>query len=413
MRRNIVSMVLCFLFTFCLILCGCGNPNEIKVDGIYYRKSTYISDGVSMEGYSAVGCDDSLEVLNIPGTIKGLPVLGLERGAFQDKTNIKEVTLPDTLTSFPSIGAPFSGCTSIEKMTLANDDVENLFKEYGSSNVNNTNPLPESLTCIYLSSACTKINSRSFRYCRYLKEIHIPSSVVEIDDGTGKISVGVNGHTPSNDDFEDLPFFGCENLTIYCEDSFKQDGWDTYWNYINATTHAKTIWNSEGKNEYKFLAALDSSTISNYDSWSSIQAESNGAVTIVLTGGFPSPSFIWNLSNYNFSTCYEYKIVFEGLSISAIDVPRNFTLRLKWQDSSYQFLRYYHTGTQTFNTYPDNDYLRLQLDSLSYENYSISFKFNHSAVTASQTKRLYFDFDGVEPNGSLSFDKLSIFYRNK
>ena len=67
-------------------------------------------------------------------------------------------------------------------------------------------------------------------------------AVVKIEDGTRGTTIGVNGNLPSADKFKDLPFLACENLTIFCENSTKPNGWENYWNNINFTETVPVIW---------------------------------------------------------------------------------------------------------------------------------------------------------------------------
>jgi len=235
------------LFAFVLMissLCfvSCSNSNETVKDGVIYQKTRKSVDGITIDCYYASGCNDDIEILQIAEKINGLSVLGIKDEAFKNKTNLKEVVLPNSITSIPLFTSYFLGCTNIEKLTLATDDVLNLFSDYGSANEKNTEPLPKSLKKIYLTSGCEKISARSFRYCKYLEELHIPSTVVKIEDGTRGTTIGVNGNLPSTDKFKDLPFLACENLTIFCENSTKPSGWENYWNNINFTETVPVIW---------------------------------------------------------------------------------------------------------------------------------------------------------------------------
>ena len=423
-----LSCIICLLVLLCPVLMACdGNSNTVTQNGIQYKKVTLHSNGEATECYYVAGCDSKIVKLNIASKIKGLPVLGFMQSAFKGNTKLKEVTIPDSITSISLNSVPFIGCNNIEKLTLATSDVEKLFKGYGSGDENNTEPLPKSLKRIYLTSACTRIKTRSFRYCRYLQEVHIPSSVTTIEDGTNSISIGVNGNTPSGR-FEDLPFLGCENLTIYCENQLAPSGWGKYWNYIDSSTEAKVVWNGYNNSQqtsnssntsdntntgYRLLATLDKSKISSYNGWTTIKSENTGAVSLTPSAGYTDPAFIWDLSEYSFSMYNEYMIKFENLAISEADAQIQPTLRLNWQDSSFSFLKYYNTSTQLFSSNLDNKYLRLSLDELTYETYTIKFNFDHYSVTTAPLKKLYFDFDGVKSKGTLSFDQLSIYYIEK
>lgn len=237
------SMLLCFLVSS-LCFVSCDNSNRVVKDGVIYKKVRQMKNGITVECFYTYGCNDNIEVLKIAEEIDGISVLGINREAFKNKTNLKEVVLPDSITSIPPYSSYFVGCTNIEKITLATDDVLNLFSKSGSSDDNNTEPLPKSLKKIYLTYACKEISPRKFRYCKYLEELHIPSSVSVIDDGTKHIHIGVNGNSPSNNKFEELPFLGCENLTVFCQASSQPKGWGEYWDNINETTKLTVKFNS-------------------------------------------------------------------------------------------------------------------------------------------------------------------------
>lgn len=245
-RRKMMKKVLCcFVFIIlllCLFLTGCSifNTNTVTLDGISYKKASYKKDGDIIEGYSVVGCKPGVTKLNIVDKVKGLPVLSIEKYAFKDNKDLQEVIIPDSVDHIALQTAPFMGCEKIEKITTPFSNITLLFDNYGGAT--SVNKIPDSLKYIYLSDACSKISTNAFYNCENLREVHIPSSVTEIIDGTGFVSVGVNGHSPSSDKFSDLPFFGCKNVTIYCEVNSKPSGWGIYWNYIDSTHVAKVNW---------------------------------------------------------------------------------------------------------------------------------------------------------------------------
>lgn len=220
------------------------NSNIIKKNGIHYSKCSTTMNGIVVNGYQVTGCDSNITILNIPNIINGLSIINIDREAFLNNKNLKEITLPNTITHIPLQSAPFRGCTNIEKVTMASSDVMNLFTDYGGGDMNLEHTVPPSLHYVYLSEGCTKISSRDFRHCPNIRELHIPYSVTEIEDGTNFINIGVNGNKPNNDKFADLPFAGCTSLRIFCAASSKPKGWDTYWNYIDSQNQATVLWNS-------------------------------------------------------------------------------------------------------------------------------------------------------------------------
>lgn len=240
--KKLLSNVTLLLILLIFTLCGCNNENEITVDGILYKKITCMIDGEPQEVYSVIGCESEISVLNIAAEVKGLPVYRLEKSAFKNNCELKEVVIPDSIGHIALQTAPFSGCNSIEKITTPFSNIILLFNSYGGNSSGNT--MPDSLKCVYLSKKCTKISTCDFYNCANLSEIHIPNSVTTINDGTNSTSIGVNGNSSSTGKFSNLPFWGCTNLKIFCETSTKPDGWDTYWNYIDSEHFADVNWNS-------------------------------------------------------------------------------------------------------------------------------------------------------------------------
>lgn len=247
LKSILICLSASILVSSVFVFTGCNRNNgEITQDGIRYSKVTLTEDGISELCYFVAGCEKNLQVLNIPAEINGLPVRSIKKEAFLNNTNLKEITLPDSITSISLFTAPFKGCTNIEKITSATTDIMNLFTDYGSADNNQEHTIPASVKYIYLSKGCTSITTREFYYCSNIREIHIPSTVTTIQDGTGSVNIGVNGNPPSPNAFKDLPFIGCTSLRIYCEVSSKPAGWGDYWNYINPTTAAPVVWGNYG-----------------------------------------------------------------------------------------------------------------------------------------------------------------------
>ncbi len=173
--------------------------------------------------------------------------------------------------------------------------------------------------------------------------------------------------------------------------------------------NSDTNQNSETHN---LLTTLNSSTISDYyASGTTIHITNQGAVTLILDDDSNGTGFSWNLSDCNFKTSTEYAVKFTDLSISgfSLKTPNNAALELYWADSTYQFLKYFNTKNHNFETttnFPDN---YLFLNTFTYETYEIRFKFNYTNIINATTKRLFFNFTGIELNGIVSFDNLSIY----
>ena len=82
------------------------------------------------------------------------------------------------------------------------------------------------MATITLSTSLVSIGNAAFSDCTALTKIFIPSSVT---------SISASNKTNS-------PFYGCSNLTIYCEVESKPDGWGIYWNYLDDSNTITTYW---------------------------------------------------------------------------------------------------------------------------------------------------------------------------
>ena len=120
--------------------------------------STDMSDGtIQLDGISV----NALENINIPTNIKGKIVTAIGVNAFKNKTNIKNVIIPNTVTSIGS--SAFDGCTNLESVTL--------------------------------SSSLQTIGSFAFKGCTSLEEIEIPSSVNSIGANAFKLCASLESVT--------------------------------------------------------------------------------------------------------------------------------------------------------------------------------------------------------------------------
>ena len=188
--------------------------------------------------------------VEIPQTVRGVNVTAIKQYAFENNTYIKTVVVHDNIIEIGQ-GA-FRGCTSLQSLTVpfvggSNDHnlhLDHIFSSGIGLNMTKTS-VPKTLKKIYITKGCTKISTSAFYLCASLEEIHIPSTVAIIDDGTGYNSIGVNGNLPISNKTM-LPFYGCSaNLRIYCSASKKPEEWGAYWNYINSSDKAIVFWGSK------------------------------------------------------------------------------------------------------------------------------------------------------------------------
>ena len=86
------------------------------VDGVKYASISDYSDE-SLNGYKVIGFsneDDTRSELTVTGSIDGQPVVVIGANAFENKTNLATVHLPDSIVIIEQ--AAFKGCTSLKNM---------------------------------------------------------------------------------------------------------------------------------------------------------------------------------------------------------------------------------------------------------------------------------------------------------
>jgi hypothetical protein len=108
----------------------------------------------------------------IPDTYEGLPVTAIATRAFEQKTNITSVTMPDSITSIGEFS--FSGCTSL-KMLVLSDGLISMGKGAFYNCI--------SLENVYLPYGLSVIGDWAFWNCQQLTSISIPNSISSIGIG--------------------------------------------------------------------------------------------------------------------------------------------------------------------------------------------------------------------------------------
>lgn len=140
-----------------------------------------------------ISCDHSEAVIEIPSEIEGLPVTEIGKNAFKYTETLKQVTIPDSVTTIGDFAFDTSGITSIvipEGVTAIGEwafsGCENLTSAvlpkslvYMGDSVFSGNP---NLWNVALSEGITELPNEAFRDCDSLTEILIPRSVKRIGD---------------------------------------------------------------------------------------------------------------------------------------------------------------------------------------------------------------------------------------
>ena len=141
MKEGIIMKKIALLLAFVTLLltCACFTSCESWEDE--YCKYVHVTSSISgneIKYYSVrdIVNAETVEELVIPVEYDGLPVGGIEEGAFKDCVKLKKVTLPASIISIDS--GIFNGCTTLEEVVilakeLNNRDVGSVFKGVGTA----------------------------------------------------------------------------------------------------------------------------------------------------------------------------------------------------------------------------------------------------------------------------------------
>ena len=282
MKKSLI--ILTIILLFCLLLAGCGasvtqgekgdTGNGVEkfeiINGelvIYYTDGTSqnlgkiesneeeeaYTDGLDFypldDGTYAVGAGTAklLSEVVIPSTYKGKAVTQIIIDGFRDATNLKKVTIPNSVTTIGNCA--FSGCTALEEINfnaVAMNDLSydnQVFTDAGHDGDGikvtigkevtkipaylfyyNSYSYPPKITSVTFEegSVCESIGNYAFSGCTSLTSVVIPDSVTMI---------------------EYWAFRYCSSLTIYGEAASMPTGWHFIWSNFNRPVY----WYSEDK----------------------------------------------------------------------------------------------------------------------------------------------------------------------
>ena len=122
--------------------------------------------------------------MTIPGTINSLPVTSIGAYAFESKTNLTSVTIPDSVTTIGSDA--FSSCYALTSVMIGS----------GVTSVGNRGFLNcFGLTSLTIGSGVTSIGDTAFFTCSSLTSVTIPNSVTSIGSSAFSPCTGLTSVT--------------------------------------------------------------------------------------------------------------------------------------------------------------------------------------------------------------------------
>ncbi len=191
---------------FIKIECSCeakeiADKNNLLNNGTF--KMSYSDDSLIYyefdefnESYTVVSVVNRFDTLEVPATYKGYPVKVIGEGAFYNCSDLKNVTIPDSVIKIEE--EAFKGCSSLTSITLpfvgaSIDETEKKYFGYlfgASTRYDNSIFVPKSLKEVTITRE-KRIGDYTFADCSSLTSIKIPNSIESIGE---------------------FAFYGCDNL---------------------------------------------------------------------------------------------------------------------------------------------------------------------------------------------------------
>lgn len=199
--KNYIFRVFNFLFLLLIISVALSvSASALTRDGIEY---TVVGDNLVL-----TGCDESVNgEIVIPDYIDGTGVVSIGEKAFEDRSSITEIKLPETITSIGD--RAFSGCSNL----LSFEMPESVTK-LGKSVFENC----RNLRTVKISSNILTVPEKTFSGCSSLKNVSLSADVTAFSSSAFKECENLNKFVfPEKTEYiTDNCFYGCKNLeTVY------------------------------------------------------------------------------------------------------------------------------------------------------------------------------------------------------
>ena len=135
------------------VFCGCSSDEYFTF--VYNQKTKSYTIGANGEAILP-------EKIILPSTYQGYPILGIGGLAFSQNTTLKEIIIPDSVTTIGHMA--FAGCESLTSITIP--DSVTTIDDYAFSNC-------FSLTNITIGNSVTTIGNNAFEDCSSLTSVYI------------------------------------------------------------------------------------------------------------------------------------------------------------------------------------------------------------------------------------------------
>ena len=169
MKKNkIISLVLAAFSVFSLSsLCASAYSSDQGGEPLSDGTFSYeLRDG----SYTIIGCNMDSIIEEIPELRNGYAITAIDERAFASCTNIKTLTIPDTIVSIGD--SAFAGCSDLKEIRLPEKITTISSGMFMGC---------ESLESIDIPDTVNRIESYAFYKCSMLKEVELPGALASID----------------------------------------------------------------------------------------------------------------------------------------------------------------------------------------------------------------------------------------